>query len=277
MSNDNKATSPFYAREGQLLKDHISNTALLATTFTSVFGCAKTGYYAGLLHDFGKYTQAFQDYLDRSLKGEIVRRGEVIHALQGAKFVTEKIKDSIIADILGNVIASHHGGLFDCISDGKRTLTVKINKSEDQLHYKEAISVFCPEIKETEINKEIMNFCKKGKEEGTTNLPFTLHLLTKALFSSVVDADRCDSAGLTEFDTVPNWTEQIVLFENYLAEFNDTRPIDKVRKRISEQCQNEAGRQQGIYTLSVPTGGGKTLSSILFCIYCYAIAISSIL
>ena len=264
MNDDNKLATPFYARRDQLLDTHTLNTAQLAKTFASVFGCEKTAYWAGLLHDLGKYTQAFQDYLKRSLNGEIVRRGEVIHALQGAKFVTEKIKNPIVEDLLGNVIASHHGGLFNCITDGERTLLVRTNKGEDQLHYNEAINVFCPDVDETEINEEIINFCKKGETEGIQNLPFTLHLLTKAIFSCVVDADRSDSAGLTETDTVPDWTNLILLLENYLAEFTDDRPIDKVRKRISEQCQHGDSRQLGIYTLSVPTGGGKTLSSLRF-------------
>src|SRR6056297_3097007 len=78
----------------QKLEDHLKNTAELAGEFAAIFGAYEWGYTAGLLHDLGKYTRAFQDYLKRSMVGEGATRGEVIHALQGAKFRNETINDS---------------------------------------------------------------------------------------------------------------------------------------------------------------------------------------
>ena len=91
-----------------------------------------------------------------------------------------------------------------------------------------------------------------------------LHLLTKAVYSCVVDADRCNSAGLEISDAVPDWVNLIQQLKNYLVSFPDDCGIDKIRKSISEQCRQAGNRQQGSYTLSVPTGGGKTLSSLRF-------------
>lgn len=254
----------YYARKDQTLSEHITNTANLAKAFANVLGCGNTAYLAGLLHDFGKYTHAFQNYLERSLKGEDVIRGEVIHALQGAKFAEERIKDPVIADIIGNIIATHHGRLFDSITDGKKTLSIKINKGENEFHYAEALKAFSPEINEAELETEIMTFCKTSLSKKLNPL-FMLHLLAKAAYSCVVDADRCDSAGMKLNDTIPEWSKLIQQLENHLASFPKERGIDKVRERISEQCQQAGGRQQqGIYTLSVPTGGGKTLSSLRF-------------
>ena len=253
----------YYARENQRLLDHLSETADLAKIFARVFGCENLAYWAGLLHDLGKYTHTFQVYLKRSLAGENVTRGEVIHALQGAKFAEENISDYVIADIIGNVIATHHGGLFDNITNGERTLSVKINKGEDRLHYNEAVRNFYPDINETAIKTEILNFCRTSQEK-TLNPHFMLHLLTKAIYSCIVDADRCNSAGLKINDQVPHWKGLIQLLENLLASFPDENGIDRVRKSISEQCKQGGNRQQGIYTLSVPTGGGKTLSSLRF-------------
>ena len=255
----------YYARKNQTVSDHITNVATLSKAFACVFNCGKTAYLAGLLHDIGKFTKAFQEYLERSLKGEKVTRGEVIHALQGAKFIEEKIKNPVVADILGNVIASHHGGLFDCITNGEKTLSVKTQKGEDQLHYAEAVENFYPDINESEIESEIINFCKRGQQNGL-DLAFMLHLLTKAIFSCVVDADRCDSAGLTVNETIPDWTHLIQMLQSYLQQpkFKDDSAIGKARNGISGQCRHGAARQQTIYTLSVPTGGGKTLSSLLF-------------
>ncbi|GAB6905167.1 CRISPR-associated helicase cas3 [Desulfosarcina cetonica] len=206
---------------------------------------------------------AFQDYLKRSLRGETVTRGEVIHALQGAKFAAEKIKDPVIADIIGNIIATHHGGLFDCISDGERTLSIKTDKDEDVLHYAEAVKAFSPAVDEKGLENEIFAFCQKSQDKQL-NLPFMLHLLTKSIYSCVVDADRCDSAMMSVNDAIPDWAQLTQLLENHLASFSDEKAIDKTRKRISEQCQQAANQQQGAFTLSVPTGGGKTLSGLRF-------------
>ena len=255
----------YRARLNQTLPEHIENTALLSKTFGSVFGCENLGYSAGQLHDLGKYTLAFQDYLDRSIRGENVTRGEVIHALQGAKFAAETIKNTIVADIIGNVVATHHGGLFDNIIDGERTLNVKTDKSEEVLHYEEAVKAFRPNINCTDLQAEILNICRISQAKRL-NPSFMLHLMTKVLYSCLVDADRCDAAGVKPDETPSNWSRWIHQLDKYLVEgFTNTGTLENVRKRISEQCQ-QAGkeRQPGIYTLSVPTGGGKTLSSLRF-------------
>jgi len=256
-------TDPENAGRWQLLKDHLEETAKLAKEFGAVFGVGECGYIAGLLHDLGKYTCAFQDYLKRSVAGERVTRGEVIHALQGAKFVNEAINDSVITDIICNVIATHHGGLFDSITDGQRTLTRKTDKSENKLHYEEARKEFNPSINELKLKTDILNFCNTSRSKDLNPL-FMLHFLTKTVYSCVVDADRCNSAGLEINDTKPDWVELIQQLDAYLTSFTDDSDIDKVRKSISKQCWEGGGRQQGIYTLSVPTGGGKTLSSLRF-------------
>ena len=253
----------YYARKDQTLSDHIEKTANLAKKFAAIFGCGNTAYLAGLLHDLGKYTPAFQDHLERSLKGEVVTRGKVIHALQGAKFAAEVIKDQVIADIIGNVVATHHNGLFDIITDGERTLTVKTNKSEDKLHYGVAKRHFTHAVNEAELKTEILNLCRTSQEKKLS-LPFMLHLTTKVLYSCLVDADRCDAAGIELNDTSPDWAELIRQLEKYLGGFSRESALDKVRKSISGQCQLAGGRPPGIYTLPVPTGGGKTLSSLRF-------------
>lgn len=257
------STNSLDKSDWQSLEEHLSKVAQLTQEFAEIFGAEKCGWVAGLLHDLGKYSKAFQGYLERSQKGEVVKRGEVIHALQGAKYVKKAVKDYVIVDIIGNVIASHHGGLFDDISDGERTLSVRTNKGEDALHYAEVLNEFSPEIKEEELKTEILNFCKICQKRNL-NLPFMLHLLTKAIYSSVVDADRCDSAGLEIYDSIPDWNNLIQQLEVHLSEFSETSDIDKIRKSISEQCQQAGSWPQDIYTLSVPTGGGKTLSSLRF-------------
>ncbi|MBP7738194.1 MAG: CRISPR-associated helicase Cas3' [Spirochaetes bacterium] len=266
MSNDKfyaHSTNAHDKSDWQLLEKHLSEVAQLSSKFAKNFGAEKCGWLAGLLHDLGKYTNEFQDYLERSQRGEKVKRGKVIHALQGAKYIEKEINDHVIADIIGNVISSHHGGLFDNITDGERTLSLKTNKNEDVLHYAEAINEFSPLIEEAELKKEILFFCKKSQQRGFSLL-FMLHLLTKIIYSSVVDADRCNSAGFKITDEIPDWLKLSQQLDDYLSGFSGTSDLDKIRSRISEQCRQGGGREPGIYTLSVPTGGGKTLSSLRF-------------
>ena len=254
----------FRARKNQALSEHIENTASLSKIFGSVFGCENLAFSAGQLHDLGKYTLAFQDYLERSLKGEKVTRGEVIHALQGAKYAAEAIKDTIVADIVGNVVASHHGGLFDNIAEGERTLDFKTGKREDVLHYEEAVKEFSPNINCTDLHTEILNICRISLAKKL-NPSFMSHLMTKVLYSCLVDADRCDAAEIKPDETPLDWSRLIQQLDKYLAGFSNTGALENVRKRISKQCQQTGKkRQPGIYTLSVPTGGGKTLSSLRF-------------
>ncbi len=254
----------YYAREKQDLSEHIQNTATIAKNFATVFGCPKIAHTAGLLHDFGKYTHAFQDYLERSIKGEPARRGEVVHALQGTKFILDHIGNLLISDIIGNITASHHGGLCDSISNGERTLFLKTNKREDELNYSEAINNFRPKINEPDLKREILDFCQKCQARQLKNPYFMLHLLSKALYSCVVDADRCDSAGLKVVESQSDWAKLIKMLDSHLGASPNENKIDKVRQKISKQCGIAGRKHQGTYTLSVPTGGGKTLSSLRF-------------
>ncbi len=99
--------SEYYARDGQLLIDHLKGTAELARRFAEPIGCGYLAYVCGLLHDLGKFSPLFQSYLQKSIRGDNVHRGEIPHAWLGALEVLEQLeKRSTIrlADILSNVL-----------------------------------------------------------------------------------------------------------------------------------------------------------------------------
>ncbi|MDR2939507.1 MAG: CRISPR-associated endonuclease Cas3'', partial [Clostridiales bacterium] len=102
------------ARPGQLLSTHSTNVSMLASGFGNVLGISETLRIAGLWHDFGKNSPEFQEYIDKISKGVSTERGRVRHSIFGANHVYGKITESPLgSEILGNIIAAHHGELYD--------------------------------------------------------------------------------------------------------------------------------------------------------------------
>lgn len=265
--------------EEQSLLVHLTDTAELARQNAKAFGGGELAYCCGLLHDIGKYSQAFVKYLRESGK-----RGSVIHSTQGAKYIYQACQDwnypSLIAEILAVCIAGHHGGLMDGISpDGETPLLNSLSKSNDVLHYAEVVTAFKGETVFHEdigqhllvCEQELNNLIGIGKEKKL-NLAFMVHMLTKFLFSCLVDADRynayCfDIKAIAEcISAVPPWDMFARKLETYLESKASETEISRIRQDISVKCLHAAQRPRGIYKLEVPTGGGKTLSSLRFAI-----------
>lgn len=265
------------AREGQSLVSHLEGVASLAQRFAVPFGLGRIAYVCGVLHDFGKYSQAFKKYLNDALSGKSVTRGEVPHAWEGALAILNAIgKEPAtvgLADILANVVASHHGGLTDMISDSERVMPGRIDahsknhpdQMRDVMESKDVADI----LARIDWNAVQSEFAEVRKRIGKNS--FSLHLVVKLLFSCLVDADRCNAAGIDNPDSLPDWNEMGRRLDAKLVAFSETpeelkSPLDKVRALISAQCYGQAPRAPGVFTLSVPTGGGKTLSSLRFAI-----------
>ncbi len=275
----------YWAREGQLLVDHLVQTAELAALFASVIKCSTIARICGLLHDIGKYSKDFQSYLDRSIKGEKVVRGETVHALQGCSYIVGNLNCGVIlSDIIGNIVASHHGGLMDMlVGDGIRSSISRTNVERNG----KTIQTLCADIAQVEeanellsrieslmpvAKKELNDFIASCKtltlslesNKRNSSCKFYLQLAIRFLFSSLVDADRCNSAKIQPLNDVPDWDYMQKLLDKHLAMFENKTSITKARARFSCECLNAGSRKKGIYTLSLPTGAGKTLSSLRF-------------
>ncbi|MCY7295734.1 CRISPR-associated helicase Cas3' [Alteromonas sp. a30] len=295
----------------QYLKDHLSETSYFSAQFANKIGLKNAGLILGLLHDFGKYAQKFQSYIN-SAEGRInpdedewvdsgKLKGKVDHSTAGAQYLYQKLSQlaqnkgygELVGQMLGICIASHHSGLINIIGmDNTLTFFKRINKIDDDTHLQECIEKADAEILQVadkllsvDLIKEVIGFTNQfnahfgelGKPYKSQQAQFHLGFLTRFLFSCLIDADRLNSAEFEEPErkeqreqnTQPvDWTRPINALEAFIAKFSDQEHyVNKIRAEISEQCLNHASKPQGLYTLTVPTGGGKTYASLRYALH----------
>jgi len=252
--------SPCYARitkDGrmQTLQEHIENTSRLANDFAKLCGVGKMAEMTARYHDIGKEPPAFQEYLFSNEK-----KGRVRHSIYGAKHVYEKLSGVLpIAEMLSNCITSHHGELRDNLSpDG------------DALLLKEMSEVLkdTPKAADLEADTETLLAELRVILEKAPDKLFAMTMLTKLLYSCLVDADRLDAylfeSGESFSPEVTKWDELLSRLETHLSGYSLESEMSALRRNISAQCADAGLRELGIFQLGVPTGGGKTLSSLRF-------------
>lgn len=261
----------------QTLKEHAENVAYLCGRFAAPLHLEKTAYLIGLLHDMGKATTAFQDYLHSEGK-----RSPHYHAPAGAIYAYERwfagnvSQDrQITAQTIALCIYGHHTGLMDCV-DSEFTLHFQKQMQQDKrvLHYDAAVVYFTENVTAAgELDKLFDAACTEI--ECFSSLPknkaFYNGLTVRLLLSMLVDADRYDTACF-EFaedalrqPPAPEWGKLLAQLNMYTeASFTACTPIGQSRAQIARLCADASARVPGVYRLTVPTGGGKTLSSLRF-------------
>ena len=234
-----------------------------------------------------------EDWVDaKSLKGK------VDHSTAGAQLAWNTLcqgarSDQIAGQILALCIASHHSGLIDCIganrdSFGEDLFNRRVQKAQAHTHLDEVLQVADTQLLERcRVLLSEKNFVSRVDElwaeivghNKTTGSPQVAQqqfgLLVRFIFSCLIDADRVDTANFEHprvqrfrpQGSYADWPMLTRRLENYLAALPPTRAIDHLRRDISEQCQQASNRPAGIYTLTVPTGGGKTLASLRFALH----------
>lgn len=256
------SSNALMAREGQTLENHSERVSNLASKFGKKNEIANIMYIVGFLHDLGKKRPEFQSYLMDSIAGKAVQRGSVVHSIFGAKriFVDTEVAPHL-AEILANVIAAHHGYLYDNLSsDGDTPLLTKLLETEllDPMPNS-------PIINTATIASEFKGIFEKIHDEDGF---FGLSMLTKLIFSCLVDADRLDAylheSGTDYTEKLPDWNNMLASLMKHLASKANASEMGIFRQKISDSCGKAGARDKGIYKLEVPTGGGKTLASLRF-------------
>ncbi|MBI4825783.1 MAG: CRISPR-associated helicase Cas3' [Nitrospirae bacterium] len=246
--------------EWHLLEEHLKGTAELAKSFADAFGSGEWGYLAGLWHDVGKYSENFQKMLLASIDAHIeTKSGRVDHSTAGA--IHSVVKFNTPGRIFSYLIAGHHAGLADwqTAEAGNRSLIHRL-QNEDLL--KKALESNIPQ----EITDQSLPKQKFRTSDGHA-------LWIRMLYSCLVDADFLDTEAFLDPDKskarkgYPSLNKLQPLFETYMerkqANADDTA-VNKQRTEILRQCTMKATHAPAMFTLTVPTGGGKTLSSMAF-------------
>lgn len=241
----------------QLLRDHLEAVARLSGNFADRFGGGTHGRAAGLLHDLGKYSADFQ----RRLEGAPLR---VDHSTAGAQ-EAQALYGEAVGTLIGYTIAGHHAGLPDygSVADEASLAARLVRKglpdyriyTQDHLPFPAKAQLALP----------------------ITPLPsqpyFSVQFFARMLFSCLVDADfldterALDAAKSARRGGYPEASALRDRLRSHLAEklagIPDT-PVNRERAAILRACRERAEDRPGLFTLTVPTGGGKTLSSLDF-------------
>lgn len=277
------------SRRTQSCCDHSRNVAELARRSLAPLELGATGYLAGLLHDCGKFTEEFDDYIRRAADNEAVQRGSVIHSFAGAHDLLKQfhsrgdqlIPGDFAAEVLACSIASHHG-LID-LWDRRRQSGFR-HRLEHQPDYDaRAIASFHEECASHDeitqlfrrAEQEILRFHQqrlfrsaRDDHEGA----YVQGLLVRLITSAVVDADRTDTRCFMQGIPLPSpfspdWTNCAAVVDAHVSGFPQDSPIRQARRAFSDHCVAVADKESGLFRLDLPTGGGKTLAALRFAVH----------
>lgn len=253
----------------QPLDEHLLGVARLAETFGESFGGGLWARLAGLWHDLGKSSEAYQGYLRASAADDMHRaelRGTVDHSSAGARHAVEQFGP--MGHLLAFVIAGHHAGLHDALSEGA-CLRKRMDKILPSWDPAMADLRDSPTPKIPESLQQIV--AKKGA--GSRDKGFVFALFARMIFSCLVDADFLNTEAFMAPELVgqrPAWSEDLLArmehaLTTHIDGFKNTGTVvDCARTQVRAACLDKAASRPGLFSLTVPTGGGKTLSSLAF-------------
>jgi CRISPR-associated endonuclease/helicase Cas3 len=243
------------------LEAHLRGTAEKARRFAAKFESERWGWYAGLWHDLGKYRTEFQAMLERSAPDAEADKvpPRVNHSSAGALLAMRAMKDEGLP--LAFVIAGHHAGLADL-----QSLKSRIDDSE--LHHLAA----------AESNGATADWLAYGRDlklpsmlDGTCNS--SVEFWMRMLFSALIDADRLDTEAFHDprrpgervfTEGLASLKQKLDAAIDFISVKAADTPVNRARASVLADCRRSAREPGGVFTMTVPTGGGKTLASMAF-------------
>jgi len=253
------------------LKDHLEGVAKLAERFASKFNSEDWLKATALLHDLGKISGAFQRKIKRNSGYDVDAfakegDGNAPHAIHGAYWAYTNWDE--FGKIISYLIAGHHGGLPDWSHEIGIGGNLETRLSKDEIKK-------LPEL----VNSFWQSYTENIKKPNYVPSIFPnedyeqIHLWIRILYSCLVDADFLDTEkfmNLEKFNSRKKFlsvTDLKQKFDKHMGEIKKgamKTPVNNIRNEVLCQCRNEAKNRPGLFSLTVPTGGGKTLSSMAF-------------
>lgn len=251
----------------QSLLDHLQGVSTLSRGFAAETTWSDWAFAAGWLHDAGKYSKEYQEYIRRVTSGG-ERGATVDHSTAGAQWAV-KLFTPYIGWLLAYTIAGHHAGLPNGDSSGglsdRSTLENRLQQCLNDY------SAFDDEVlKAVTLESNSLPFIPDPQQ---TNLGYALFFFVKMLFSCLVDADYLDTEAFMRPDIIaqrgryPGLAVLKRRFDESMAVLlskTDGSELNRLRGEIYRDCLTAAEEAPGLFSLTVPTGGGKTLSSLAF-------------
>jgi len=248
------------------LDQHLREVGRIAGGFASQFGNSDWAYIAGLWHDLGKYSSEFQHYIrtasgfdpDAHIENS---SGRVDHSTAGAIHAVRSFGKH--GRILAYLAAGHHAGLPDWNSaeTGNSSLVVRLENK----------NLLDRVLSHPHLPQDILNQPKPSSMAVGGSQGFALWI--RMLFSCLVDADFLDTEAFMNEEKshsrkgAPTIDEMLPVFDRYMKEKiakATENPVNALRREVLNQCRQKAALPSGVFSLTVPTGGGKTLSSLAF-------------
>ncbi len=283
----------------QTVEEHLEGVKTKCERYAEQLQFGNTGRLLGVLHDMGKYTEEFYDYINESVRrqkaGEPKLNSTVDHGKHGAILVLERYHDKdifgrMMSEIAAMLICYHHGGLEDFMSEDLNIPLLNRcgyfqGNGITEASYVQARERFLKRVISTgELDElfdkaaaELKVYITAGKNKDSDPY-YNLHLLIKFLYSCLIDADRYDTYLFMQVKKEEETQEIQHLWEKFdqrlaIREENFRKQetgsaleetVKMLRQDIWKQCNDFGSKQEGVYTLTVPTGGGKTLSSLRY-------------
>ena len=245
-----------------LLDEHLHGVAALAESFAVTFKAGDWARLAGLWHDLGKYRTAFQRYI-RGASGYDAHietaLGKVDHSTAGALYAMQRMKG--LGRILAYLIAGHHAGLPDW-----QSAEAPASSLANRLNQADLLADALAAAPPTDILNAPLPISNPGGERDHA-------LWIRLLFSCLVDADFLDTeqfmtpdktAQRGRYPTLAELEPRFAAYMTGLTAKTDATAVNRMRALVLERCRNAAEQSPGLFSLTVPTGGGKTLASLAF-------------